>query len=215
MRRHRHAKIVATLGPASSSRSHPGPVRRRAPTFFVSISATAATRTTGSALRYRARYRTGTGRPIAVLADLQGPKLRLGTLRRRAFDAEDGRASASISTRRRATRPRAAAASRDLRGAVTGVHLLIDDGKVRLESRAGRPAISRHRGPDGRALSERKGVNVVGAVLPVSPLTEKDRRDLTSGSSSGSIGWRCRSCSGRKIWTKPRLVGGRAGSWPS
>ena len=60
-----------------------------------------------------------------------------------------------------------------------GVHLLVDDGKVRLEIEQAEAESATARVLTGGRISERKGVSVVGAVLPVSPLTEKDRRDLT------------------------------------
>src|SRR3712207_881645 len=59
-----------------------------------------------------------------------------------------------------------------------GVQLLLDDGKVRLEVEACGPGHARTRVVVGGPLSDRKGVSVVGAVLPLSALTPKDRTDL-------------------------------------
>ena len=61
---------------------------------------------------------------------------------------------------------------------VPGVHLLIDDGKMRLEVVASEPSRVRCRVQVGGVLRERKGVSVLGAVIPVSALTHKDRADL-------------------------------------
>jgi pyruvate kinase len=78
MRRHRKAKIVATLGPASSDEetirrcSNPGRM------YFALTSAMAHSRIIRRANIVR-KVEQETGRPIAVLADLQGPKLRIGT----------------------------------------------------------------------------------------------------------------------------------------
>jgi pyruvate kinase len=58
------------------------------------------------------------------------------------------------------------------------VQLLFDDGKVRLEVEAFDGEHARTRVVGGGSLSDRKGVSVVGAVLPLSPLTPKDRVDL-------------------------------------
>ena len=80
MRRHRHAKIVATLGPASSDESTIRALfEAGADVFRFNFSH-------GSHSEHQARYNIvraveqETGRPIAVLADLQGPKLRIGDL---------------------------------------------------------------------------------------------------------------------------------------
>ena len=59
-----------------------------------------------------------------------------------------------------------------------GVELLLDDGKVRLVVESCAPTHARTRVVVPGALSNRKGVSVIGAVLPLSALTEKDRRDL-------------------------------------
>jgi pyruvate kinase len=119
------------------------------------------------------------GRPIAVLADLQGPKLRVGTfaggratlvagnLVRLDLDAapgDDGRASLPHPEIFAALKP--------------GVELLIDDGRLRLSVERCGPDFAQARVIVGGEVSDRKGVNVPGVVLPLSALTEKDRRDL-------------------------------------
>ena len=114
-------------------------------------------------------------------------------------------ASASTSTRRPGTpRPRAAAASggasRRSRPACSCCSTT-----ARCGSRSRRPAPSSAvaRVIVGGPLSDRKGVSVVGAVLPVSALTEKDRaRPRLRARSWASTGSRCRSCSGRRTWTR-------------
>ena len=60
-----------------------------------------------------------------------------------------------------------------------GVQLLIDDGKMRLGVEEATQSSAVARVLIGGPLSERKGVSVVGAVLPISAITEKDRRDLS------------------------------------
>ena len=179
MRRHRNAKIVATLGPASSTQEM---IRKLfeagADVFRLNFSH-------GTHEDHRKRYeiiRTverETGRPIGVLSDLQGPKLRLGTF-------ADGRAQIATGDK----------FELDLRGGpgtaarvslphpeifqvlAPGVQLLLDDGKVRLEVEECTAEQARTRVLVGGALSDRKGASVVGAILPLSPLTPKDRVDL-------------------------------------
>ena len=179
MRRQRQAKIVATLGPASSSPEVIAALfRAGADVFRLNFSH-------GSHEEHRARYEIiraieqEVGRPIGVLADLQGPKLRVGRLAQGPIQLSRGPASAvrpRPGPRRR--RARAAAAPGDLRGPGPRVQLLLDDGKIRLEVEEAGPDTATARVIVPGLLAERKGVSVVGAVLPVSALTEKDRRDL-------------------------------------
>ena len=117
------------------------------------------------------------GRPIAILADLQGPKLRCGVFAARGGDAGGGRRpSASTSTSRATPRRVQPAAPGDLRGARDGRR---PAGERRQDPAAGRSML----GPDiadcevevGGTISNRKGVNVPDVVLPLAALTEKDR----------------------------------------
>ena len=139
----------------------------------------------GSADDHRARFAVlrklekETGRPIGILADLQGPKLRVGVFAdgpvmlaegqafRLDLDAAPGNAQ-----RARLPHPEIFAAL------VPGAELLLDDGKLRLVVESCGPDFAETRVVVGGKLSERKGVNVPGVVLPITALTEKDRRDL-------------------------------------
>jgi len=179
MRRHRNAKIVATLGPASSTKEIIRSLfEAGADVFRLNFSH-------GSHEDHRKRYEIiravekEMGRPIGVLADLQGPKLRLGTF-------VDGRVQLTTGekfelnlrgdpgTQRRVSLPH----PEIFRALSPGVQLLLDDGKVRLEVEASDEEHARTRVLVGGSLSDRKGVSVIGAVLPLSPLTPKDRIDL-------------------------------------
>src|SRR6516162_4171532 len=134
MRRHRNAKIVATLGPASSTQEIIRSLfEAGADVFRLNFSH-------GTHEDHRKRYeiiRTverETGRPIGVLADLQGPKLRLGTF-------ADGRAQIATGDKFEldlrggpGTAARVSLPHPEIFQALApGVQLLLDDGKVRLE----------------------------------------------------------------------------------
>ena len=179
MRRHRNAKIVATLGPASSTQEI---IRNLfeagADVFRLNFSH-------GTHEDHRKRYdiiravEKEMGRPIGVLADLQGPKLRLGTFadgraQLRAGDKFELDLHGGPGTQHRVSLPHAEI----FRALSPGVQLLLDDGKVRLQVEAADGEHARTRVVVGGSLSDRKGVSVVGAVLPLSPLTAKDRVDL-------------------------------------
>ena len=121
------------------------------------------------------------GRPIGILADLQGPKLRCGTFangpvhaRRRArafrFDLDTGR------WRRR---PGSACRIRRFsRRSRPGSTLLVNDGKIRLKVTECSPKHALTEVIVGGEISNRKGVNVPDVVLPLAALSEKDKKDL-------------------------------------
>jgi len=187
MRRHRHAKIVATLGPASSS---PAMIRAL---FEAGADVFRFNFSHGSHEDHQARYDTvraierEVGRPIAVLADLQGPKLRVGALADGPVPLEEGeRVRFDLDTapgnrhRIPLPHPEVFAALRP------GVHLLVDDGKVRLEVEEATRSTAVARVVIAGPISERKGLSVVGAVLPMSAVTDKDRRDLAFALEMGA-----------------------------
>lgn len=119
------------------------------------------------------------GRPIAILMDLQGPKLRVG-----AF--EGGRTTLTAGGKFRLdldTTPgnasRVPLPHREIFEALeAGADLLLDDGKIRLRVTRCDRSSAETEVVVGGTLSDRKGVNVPDVVLPLSALTPKDRRDL-------------------------------------
>jgi pyruvate kinase len=179
MPRNRYAKIIATLGPASTS---PEVIRdlfdAGADVFRFNFSH-------GTHEEHKRRYdivrqiERETGRPIAVLADLQGPKLRIGPLADGPIKLQAGESlrfdlDPSPGHHERVPLPHPEVFA--VLG--SGVQLLLDDGKIRLEVEEASGKSATARVITGGLLAERKGVSVVGAVLPVTALTEKDRRDL-------------------------------------
>ncbi len=187
MRRHRHAKIVATHGPASSS---PEMIRAL---FEAGADVFRFNFSHGSHEDHQKRYdivrsiEQDTGRPIAVLADLQGPKLRVGRLAEGPVTLDEGERVRFDLDPAPGTRDRVPLPHPEVFAALApGVHLLIDDGKIRLEVEEATKDSAVTRVLIGGRLSERKGVSVVGAVLPVSAVTEKDRRDLAFALEMGA-----------------------------
>ncbi|MFV0333677.1 MAG: pyruvate kinase [Tropicimonas sp.] len=179
MRRHRNIKIVATLGPASSDYDTIRALfEAGADVFRLNMSH-------GSHEDHRARYdairkvETDTGRPIAILADLQGPKLRVGQFTAGAHDLEEGDrfrfdldAALGDSTRVRLPHPEIFAALEP------GSSLLVNDGKIRLRVEECGPDFANCTVRVGGTISDRKGVNVPDVVLPLAALSDKDRSDL-------------------------------------
>ena len=179
MRRQRRTKIVATLGPASSD---PDTIERLfiegADVFRINMSHTSheGLRTFVRAIRGIEKKH---GRPIGILADLQGPKLRLGTF------AAGSAALARGGTFVLDDDPKPGDAARVylphpeiLSSLQPGHRLLIDDGKVRLvvTEASHTRAVTRVE-VEGR-VSDRKGVSLPDTIVTVSALTPKDHADL-------------------------------------
>ncbi|RVT92257.1 pyruvate kinase [Rhodovarius crocodyli] len=180
LRRYRRTKIIATLGPASSTPEMIEKLYRAgADVFRLNFSH-------GSHEDHAARLATirevekKLGRPIGVLADVQGPKLRVGK-----FAA--GRVTLTPGSRFRLDlNPTPGDAARVqlphpeiINAARIGTNLLLDDGKLRL--RVLRAVENDHIETEvitGGPLSDRKGVNVPDVALPIPALTAKDRADL-------------------------------------
>ncbi|MCZ0962687.1 pyruvate kinase [Paracoccus benzoatiresistens] len=179
MRRHRNVKIVATLGPASSTKDM---IRAL---FDTGADVFRLNMSHGSHADHRARYdairavEAETGRPIAVLADLQGPKLRVGQFTAGAHDLEEGDRfrfdldpAPGNSQRVQLPHPEIFAAL------VRGSNLLVNDGKIRLRVEECGPDFADCTVTVGGTISDRKGVNVPDVVLPLAALSDKDRSDL-------------------------------------
>jgi pyruvate kinase len=185
--RGRKIKILATLGPASRTPAMiEALLRAGADAFRVNMShgdhATHAE--TIAAIR---AVEKAVGKPIAVLCDLQGPKLRVGqfkdgkaVIRHSAHFTLDSNPALGDETRVCLPHP-------ELFGILQkGQRLLIDDGKLRLKViKADADAILCS-AEVGGVISDRKGVNVPDAVVPVPALTEKDRRDLDFALDQGA-----------------------------
>ncbi len=213
MRRTRNAKIVATLGPASSD---PAVIEQL---FLAGVDVFRLNFSHGVADDHRARVATlraieqKHGRPIAILADLQGPKLRVGTFAGGPVQLQNGQAfrlqlDAIAGSAQAVTLPH----PEIFAALVPGAELLLDDGKLRLKVERCDAQSADTTVLVGGKLSDRKGVNVPGVVLPISALTEKDRRDLDVALELG-VDWVALSFVQRPedIHEARALVGQRAG----
>ncbi|TMH00911.1 MAG: pyruvate kinase [Betaproteobacteria bacterium] len=179
MRRHRNAKIVATLGPASASEAM---IRSL---FLAGVDVFRLNFSHGTHEQHRERLQQirnverDVGRPIGVLADMQGPKLRVGTFANGPVTLVAGSPFRLDLTDKPGDATRAYLPHPEIFAALKpGSNLLLDDGKLRLRVTRCTAEFAETEVIVGGPLSERKGVNVPDAVLPVSALTEKDRRDL-------------------------------------
>jgi pyruvate kinase len=179
LRRARNAKIVATVGPACSDRET---LRRL---FLAGVDVFRLNFSHGTADDHRARcavlreLERETGRPIGVLADLQGPKLRVGGFTDGPVILAEGQAFRLDLDPTPGNQQRAGMPHPEIFAALTaGAELLLDDGRLRLVVERCGPTFAETRVAVGGRLSANKGVNVPDVVLPLTALTHKDRRDL-------------------------------------
>ncbi len=212
MRRLHRTKIVATLGPASSS-----PDRIEA-LFRAGVDVFRLNFSHGSHEDHKKRFdairalERSAKRPIGILADLQGPKLRLGTFAAGAIDLAAGDHFRLDLDKAQGDRTRAPMPHPEIFAALApGSDLLLDDGRVRLRVLDCGPDFAQTEVVTAGRLSDRKGVNVPGAVLPMSAMTEKDRRDLAFAVELG-VDWIALSFVQRPddVAEARRLAGGRA-----
>jgi pyruvate kinase len=189
MRRLRRAKIVATLGPASSSAEMIGKLfAAGADVFRINMSHTSQDRMRELVGMIRA-VEQDTGRPIGILVDLQGPKLRLGTFTGGSVMVKNGDSFVLDSDAAPGDATRAFLPHPEIFAGVEPGHtLLIDDGKVRLTVTEAQPKRMTTRVVVGGKLSDRKGVSLPDSTIPFSALADKDRSDLEAALEAG-IDW--------------------------
>ena len=208
----RSTKIVATLGPAVSSEAEIADLfHAGADVFRLNFSH-------GTHDEHRDRYQAirnierDTGRSIAVMADLQGPKLRIGTFLDAAIELTAGQTFALDLDSAAGNCQRVNLPHPEIFAAVTiGTELLLDDGKIRLRVDDLTAEQLTTTVQTGGRLSDRKGVNVPNAVLPISSLSDKDRTDLEFALTLG-VDWIALSFVQRPadVLEARRLAGDRA-----
>jgi pyruvate kinase len=211
-RRRRSAKIVATLGPSSST------PERISALFAAGVDVFRLNFSHGTQDDHGARFaairrvESATGRPIGILADLQGPKLRLGIFAEGRVELAAGARFHLDLDRQAGDENRAPLPHPEIFEALQpGTELLVDDGRVRLQVEVCGTGFADTRCLVGGTLSDRKGVNVPNAVLPLSAITEKDRADLAFALEQGAD-WIAFSFVQRPadVAEGRKLVGGRA-----
>ena len=189
MRRQRRTKVVATLGPASSSRTVISRLfEAGADVFRINMSHTNHDKMRELVETIRA-VEAECDRPIGILVDLQGPKLRLGSFKNDWAEIDAGQdfildtdPAPGDATRVNLPHPEIFAAIKP------GDTLLIDDGKLRLVVTEAEPQRIVARVKVGGKISNRKGVSLPDTVVPVAALAAKDLADLEAALDAG-IDW--------------------------
>lgn len=179
MKRNRRVKIVATLGPSSSSLEKMAKLFEcGVDVFRINMSHTSHENLRelhSSIKQVEAKF----GRPIGILVDLQGPKLRVGEFVDSSAELIEGSIfnldlddAPGNDKRIKLPHPEI------FKGINPGDRLLLDDGKIKLTLIKGTPTNLETRVEIGGTLSNRKGVSLPDTLIPVSAMTKKDREDL-------------------------------------
>ncbi|MCG8504757.1 MAG: pyruvate kinase [Sphingomonadales bacterium] len=178
-RRHRKTRIIATLGPASDTREKIEALFRAGVDVFrinMSHGDHASKEAIIAAIREVER---SVGRPIAIMADLQGPKLRIGDFKDGSVTLEEGQEFTLDLDSADGDETRVELPHVEIFDALQpGIDLLLDDGKVRIHIDEVGKGSAKGTVVVGGQLSNHKGVNVPNVVLPLAAITPKDRRDL-------------------------------------
>ena len=179
MRRMRNVKIVATLGPASDTYEMIRALfEAGADVFRLNMSHGSHEDIARRHATIR-QIETDVGRPIAILADLQGPKLRCGVFASGSEDLAEGAAFRFDLDATPGDATRVQLPHREIFDALEpGSSLLVDDGKIRLKVADCGRDFANCTVTIGGTISNRKGVNVPDVVLPLAALSDKDRADL-------------------------------------
>lgn len=190
MKRLRRVKIIATLGPASS---HLEMVEKLfmagADVFRLNMSHLPREKL-GSQVAIIREVEQKTGRPVTILVDLQGPKLRIGAFaNEQGIQLEQGQHFVLDSQNLPGDGSRVYLPHPDILACLKqGHNLLLDDGKIRLEIITANPDHALTKVLVGGTLKSKKGVSLPDTFLPVSAMTDKDRSDLEAALSIG-VDW--------------------------
>ncbi len=212
LERRRQTKIVATLGPASSS---PEMIREL---FLAGVNVFRLNFSHGSHEDHKERLDAIRAlekeffTPVCALADLQGPKLRVGKFRDGGIELKKGMKFRLDLDKTEGDESRVNLPHPEIIEVLKkGDAILMDDGKVRMEITGKGKDWLEAKVLAGVKLSNNKGVNVPGVTLPIAALTEKDRKDLKAALDMG-VDWVALSFVQRPedVAEARKLIAGRA-----
>lgn len=182
----RHTKIIATIGPACDSREC---IERlmMAGTDLFRLNFSHGDQEHKALIVKRIRELGKLHqKPVAILGDLQGPKIRTGRMQNGVVKLETGATVVLTSDDIEGDSSRIPVTYPGLSAeVVVGNRILLDDGLLELEVLDTAPTAVRCRVLTGGSLKDRKGVNLPGAALSVPSLTDKDRDDVSFAVSQG------------------------------
>ncbi|MGO4523792.1 pyruvate kinase [Microvirga sp. 2MCAF35] len=189
MRRDRRTKILATLGPASENPEMIAKLfEAGADVFRLNMSHLPREKLKERVEMIRsveARFK----RPIAILADLQGPKLRVGAFEGDSAMLVQGQSFTLDADKTPGTKNRVHLPHPEILSSLEPGHtVLIDDGKLRLRVKSVKQGSATTIVEVAGKISNRKGVSLPDTTIPVAAMTDKDRSDLEAALDAG-VDW--------------------------
>ncbi|MCH8239277.1 MAG: pyruvate kinase [Proteobacteria bacterium] len=189
MRRNRRVKIIATLGPSSSDPETIAALfEAGADVFRINMSHTSPDKLSELVAAIR-KVEDDAGRPIGILTDLQGPKLRIGEFADDVAELKEGEIFRFDRSQTPGSPARVYLSHGEIFKAVEPGHrLILDDGKLHMIVREKTPDTILAEVVTGGPLASRKGISLPDTVLPIGAMTDKDRRDLEHAVTQG-VDW--------------------------
>ena len=179
MKRDRNVKIVATLGPASDNYEMIKALHLAGADVFRLNMSHGSHEEIAERHKIIRQIEKEFDSPIAILADLQGPKLRVGVFKNKEEELAEGATFRLDLDEAEGDATRVCLPHPEIFAALeVGKTLLVNDGKIRLKVTACGGDFAECEVIAGGTISNRKGVNVPDVVLPLAALSEKDLRDL-------------------------------------
>jgi pyruvate kinase len=214
MKRLRKVKILATLGPSSSDEAMIEKLYEAGADLFRINMSHASHDVMRSLVRSIRNVEKKCGRPIGILADIQGPKLRVGKFAETAVELKVGDRFTLDDNPEPGDARRVHLPHKEILEAVEPGHrLLIDDGRLQLEAieADGRSIVTKV--VSGTKISDRKGVSLPDTTIGTGALTEKDRKDLEAIIATDDVDWIALSFIQRPedLAEVRKIVRGRAG----
>ncbi len=189
MRRFISGKIVATLGPASSKESEIASLFEAGADVFRLNFSHGSHGDHAASIEIIRKLEHRFNRPIGIIADLQGPKLRIGEFKNGRIKLNKGQAFRLDSEEIMGTSDRVYLPHPEVFEALRPkMRLLMDDGKISLEVTKLEANSAETIVITGGVLSDHKGVNVPDAVLDLSSISSKDHQDMMFALQAG-VDW--------------------------
>lgn len=190
MKQYKKVKILATLGPASSEEHIIQQLHEAGADLFRINMSHASHDMMRQLIRHIRAVELRCGRPIGILADLQGPKLRIGMFKQDSVELKAGQSFTLDNRDEPGDNTRVFLPHPEIFAAVKQGHrLLIDDGKLHLRVEKSDDESITTTVVAGTKISNRKGVSLPDSLLGVGVLTDKDRADLDAVLETGEIDW--------------------------
>ncbi|MCA1969679.1 pyruvate kinase [Ciceribacter selenitireducens] len=190
MKRNRKVKILATLGPASSDEAMIRKLHEAGADLFRINMSHASHDVMRSLIAKIRSVEAECGRPIGILADLQGPKLRVGKFAETTVELVPGQTFTLDDKDVPGDNTRVFLPHPEILTSVKPGHrLLIDDGKLHLRAEKcdGKSIVTTV--VSGTKISDRKGVSLPDTLLAVGVLTPKDHADLDAVLATDEVDW--------------------------